>query len=216
MKYSKIKRRISVILCAVIAGLLLVACTNSGKKVEIEPMESEEIDNYSFDFIGGTDVMPIVGYYGPHYRAYSTLGQKLPDYNSDEFMQMVKDCGINVISFNEVDYASIPKETSKLLDLGEEYGVGIFVTDSLVCNSMGDNALSVVELDERINNYINHPACVGVYVKDEPGSNNYNAHVAVKIADVAPIFQNLAKLEIPTYGNLFRLNSLDRIYTENM
>ena len=208
MKYRKLKCMVCVMFCVVLVGLLLAACTNVGKTAAIEPMESEEIEQYSFDFIGGTDVMPIVGYYGPHYRAYSTLGQKLPDYNSDEFMQMVKDCGINIISFNEVDYASIPKETKKLLDLGNKHGVGIFVTDSLVYNSMGDNALSVVELDERINNYINHPACVGVYVKDEPGSNNYNAHVAVKIADVAPIFQNLAKLAVPTYGNLFRLNSL--------
>ena len=47
MKYSKIKRRISVILCVVMAGLLLVACTNASKTAEIEPMDSEEIDNYS-------------------------------------------------------------------------------------------------------------------------------------------------------------------------
>ena len=127
MKYRKMKYMVCVMFCVVLVGLLLAACTNVGKTAVIEPMESEEIDQYSFDFIGGTDVMPIVGYYGPHYRAYSTLGQKLPDYNSDEFMQMVKDCGINIISFNEVDYASIPKETKKLLDLGNKHGVGIFV-----------------------------------------------------------------------------------------
>ena len=32
----------------------------------IVPMEKEEVAALSFDFIGGNDVMPIGGFYGPH------------------------------------------------------------------------------------------------------------------------------------------------------
>ncbi len=204
MKYCK--RIACLALCILLSASLLTAC--SGKSAAIEPMEAEEAVNFSYDYIGGTDVMPIIGFNGAQTYTYSTNGQSIPESITDEFMQMVKDCGINTISSNGADFAAYPELTKKLLDLGEKYGVGIYVVDSLISNSLGEDALSLQELDERVSNYMGHPACVGVYVKDEPSSDVYNKHDPLRMALYAPTFQNFKKLDIATYGNLFRLNDL--------
>lgn len=203
MKYGK--RIACLALCILLSASLLTAC---GGKSAIAPMEIEEVVNFSYDYIGGTDVMPIVGFNGAQTYTYSTNGQSIPESITDEFMQMVKECGINTISSNGADFARYPELTKKLLDLGEKYGVGIYVVDSLIYNNYGENALSIQELDERVNNYINHPACVGVYVKDEPSSDVYNKHNPDRMALYSPIFKNMKELGITTYGNLFRLNDL--------
>lgn len=205
MKFSK--RILCLMLCVIMSASLLTACANKETPV-IEPMEIEEAVNFSYDFIGGTDVMPIVGFNGPQKYTYSTKGQSIPESITDEFMQMVQECGINVISSNGADYATSPELTMKLLDFGEKYGIGIYAVDSLISNSYGEDALSLEELDERINNYVNHPACVGVYVKDEPSSDVYNKHDPHRMALYSPIFQNFKELDVATYGNLFRLNDL--------
>ena len=205
MKYGK--RLLCLVLCTLLMGSLSTACTKDKTPV-IEPMEIEEAVNYSYNFVGGTDVMPIIGFNAAQTYTFSTNGQSMPESITDEFMQMVKDCGINVISSNGADYARYPELTKKLLDLGEKYGVGVYVVDSLISNSLGEDALTLEELDERISNYINHPACVGVYVKDEPSSDVYNKHDPHRMALYAPTFQNFKKLDVTTYGNLFRLNDL--------
>ena len=205
MKFSKCI--LCLMLCVIMSASLLTACANKETPV-IEPMEIEEAVNFSYDFIGGTDVMPIVGFNGPQKYTYSTKGQSIPESITDEFMQMVQECGINVISSNGADYATSPELTMKLLDFGEKYGIGIYAVDSLISNSYGEDALSLEELDERINNYVNHPACVGVYVKDEPSSDVYNKHDPHRMALYSPIFQNFKELDVATYGNLFRLNDL--------
>lgn len=203
----KCKKILSLTLCLLMAASLFTACEKE-KAPAIEPMELEEVVNFSYDFIGGTDVMPIVGFNGPQVYTYSTNGQSIPESITDAFMQMVQECGINVISYNGANYATNPGLTEKLLDLGEKYGIGIYVMDALITNNIGENALSVAELDERINNYINHTACVGVYVKDEPSTDSYNKHNPHRMSLYAPVFKNLYSLGVTTYGNLFRLNDL--------
>lgn len=203
----KCKKILSLTLCLLMAASLFTACEKE-KAPAIETMELEEVVNFSYDFIGGTDVMPIVGFNGPQVYTYSTNGQSIPESITDEFMQMVQECGINVISSNGANYATNPGLTEKLLDLGEKYGIGIYVVDALITNNIGENAMSVAELDERINNYINHTACVGVYVKDEPSTDSYNKHNPHRMSLYAPVFKNLYSLGVTTYGNLFRLNDL--------
>ena len=133
MKYCK--RIACLALCILLSASLLTAC---GGKSAIAPMEIEEVVNFSYDYIGGTDVMPIVGFNGAQTYTYSTNGQSIPESINDEFMQMVKECGINTISSNGADYARYPELTAKLLGLGEKYGVGIYVVDSLISNSYGE------------------------------------------------------------------------------
>ncbi len=214
MKYSKCKRVICLMLCAVLAVSLFASCGRSEKTPVIEPMEIEEVDTFSFDFIGGTDVMPIAGFYGPQIHSYSSKGQSLPDYYTDEFFELLTECGLNVICYSGADYAVDPELTMKTLDLGQKHGIGIYVSDSYITNNVAENTLSVTELDERLSNYIDHPACVGLQVVDEPSSDNYNAYAERRMSDYATLYQRLTELDVTAYGNLYRLNQLGMIKYE--
>ena len=142
-------------------------------------------------------------------KSYSARGQKLPDYYTDEFFSLVAECGVNVLAYTGADYADDPELTMKLLDLGEKYGIGIYVTDSYITSNIGENTLSLEELDERVNNYINHPACLGLQVVDEPVSDNYNSyHPEKNMKLYSTLFNRLKELGVTTYGNLYRLNEL--------
>ena len=71
------KKILSLALCLLMAASLFTACGKE-KTPKIEPMELEEVVNFSYDFIGGTDVMPIIGFNGPQVYTYSVNGQSIP------------------------------------------------------------------------------------------------------------------------------------------
>ncbi len=200
---NSIKRFICLLLSGVIIIGLLSGC-QTDEKVVIEDMEIEEVYNYSFDFIGGEDVMPIAGFLGPYAGSYAVDGVTLPNYISEEYYQMIADCGVNIINYTTTDYNSTPDLTRKMLELGEEYGVGLFVTDKVIDENRGENALSAHELGERISNYIDYSAFCGIYVADEPQWPGFCPGAGDRdISEFAPICQNLAELDIPAYLNLF-------------
>ena len=64
MKRSMFKRIFSFALCLVMCIPLLFGCSKQEQQ-NVEPLEKEEIDTFSFDILGGTDVMPIGGFHGP-------------------------------------------------------------------------------------------------------------------------------------------------------
>ena len=214
MKHRKLCRCIGGLMLIVMLGMQLCGCSlgnhaSSDNTVTIEPMEKEEVYTYSFDCIGGQDVMPIVGYYGPQVDSSSAQGQLWPETFSDEVMQMIADCGVNVISANGANYASYPDKTETLLDLGEKYGVGIFVRDSIVNENLNDATLSIEELDERISAYRNHTAFAGVYVVDEPGIPTFRMEGDERyVSNYAQLFQNLNELNTCAYGNLLPLGRI--------
>lgn len=192
---------------ALVLIAMLSTCAACGVKketVQIEPMEAEKAAAVSFDFLGGQDVMPISGYAGPSNTEYSIDGLSLPDYISDEYMELIADCGVNLIHQGNINYTYSPENVDKVLKLGEKYGVGIFVFDSMVCQGTGENAASLKELDARINNYQDYPAFCGVYVVDEPGTSYFQAEVSVQrnLPDYVPVFNNLKELDIVGAGNL--------------
>ena len=130
-------------MCISVCIPLLFGC--GSQKPVVEAFPAEEVVTFSFDFLGGTDVMPIGGFYGPMDKSYSARGQKLPDYYTDEFFSKLAECGINVLAYAGADYAVDPDLTMKVLDLGEKYGIGIYVTDSYITNNIGENTLSLEE-----------------------------------------------------------------------
>ena len=65
MRKNNLKKIVSAGLAFSLAASLLLGCSG-GQKVNVEPMEAEESNALSFDFIGGKDVMPIGTFYGPH------------------------------------------------------------------------------------------------------------------------------------------------------
>ena len=64
MKCSKLKRIFSFALCFVVCIPLLFGCSKQEQQA-IAPMGREEVDTFSFDILGGVDVMPIGGFHGP-------------------------------------------------------------------------------------------------------------------------------------------------------
>lgn len=173
-------------------------------KATIEPMEVEKPDVYGFEFLGGTDVMPIAGYYGPMPSNYSVDGQSLPDYISDEFFEKIAECGINLLHHQYTNYATIPSFAKKLLGLGEKFNIGICVYDSRIRDNLGDDTLSVEDIDEIVNDYRNYPAFCGLYITDEPSSDYYYSNSSnPRLTKYNKLFANLKALDIFGYANLF-------------
>lgn len=212
MKRNKWTKVISVVLCLSTIGSLFTACGKQEPEKTVakpmELMEIEEVDTLSFDFIGGTDVMPLAGYFGPQAYSYSAKGQNIPDYFTDEFMQMVVDCGVNIFSANGAEYSTYPEKTQQLLDLCEKHGIGLFVNDYNVNQKLGEESLSLIELDEQLQNYINHPACIGAYVVDEPKGTNFMAdNFGKNVKEYSTLVTNLTELNVVPYTNLFPMPS---------
>ncbi len=199
------KNNVKRILCVLLTGA--IACSAWGcdsSEASVEPMEAEEINTLTFDAIGGEDVMPIAGYYGPMNSTYSYDGEKIPNQITDEYFQMIADSGVNLLNQSYVDYKVTPDNVNKLLDLGEKYGIGICVYDTEVTKALGENALPLATLAERINAYANHPAFTGLYVVDEPQWERYKFGDGTKTIDMfAPVLKNLSELGVYGYANAF-------------
>ncbi len=199
----KTKRILSLLLSGVLAGGMLSGCGTEAKQT-IDDMEIEEVPALTFSITGGEDVMPVAGFIGPYPGSYAKDGETLPQYISDEYFEMIADCGLNFINYSQTDYQSSPNLIYKMLELGEKYGIGMFVTDYEIIGNKGENALSVHAMGERISNYVDYPAFCGMYVADEPQWPGFCAGSGERdISEFAPIFNNLAELGIPTYLNLF-------------
>ena len=203
MKSNYLKR----IICSVIAVstvLSLCAC-GSEETVVIEPMEQEEVCSLGFDFLGGDDVMPIGGFYGPYAMAFSYNGVNLPYYVSDDIYAKLSECGLNLICWNPTDYAARPEVVYEQLELAEKYGMGMFVPDSTYAGLHREDIMTVEELEERISLYSSYPAFCGVYAVDEPGTSYYHPELINGqgyIEDYTELTKNLAELGIVSYVNL--------------
>ena len=212
VKCKRLKRAVCIFMVlSMVLGT--VGCTSSDKKVasEIKDMEIETPASYSFDAIGGKDVMPIMGFYGPRPSELSWNGNAVPDYYSDEFFQLVKDCGINVLGPCITRYNSVPQYVDKLLDQSEKFGLGALVWD----NRILDNDLSLEEVDSLTNEYSNHPAFIGVYMVDEPAATYYrNAENGTNIDQFGNISKNINDLGYFYYGNLLGMN-FKKTYTDS-
>lgn len=195
MRLRYLKRGISVLFATT---MLLSVFGCAKEEVVIEPMEIEEVYSLYFDALGGKDVMPISGYYGPRDEAVSFDGQSLPDQFTDEMFQNIAGCGVNMIHHTYTNYQFAPELTIKMLELGEKYGIGICVQDSQVSQRLDEDALSLEELDTRINEYSDYPAFAGLYIVDEPGSPIYRADVGESryIERYKTVISNLGELGV--------------------
>lgn len=167
-------KKICSILFLSTAILTLSALTGCGKQADqtedVEPMEAEEVHSYSFDIIGGKDVMPIGGYYGPYLPQHSYGGSTQPSTLTEEWYQAVADCGINFLSSSQIDYASSPDSVMEMLDLAAKYHIAQTVTDS---NLMTGYDFTTEQAVETMKSYMTHPGFAGVFLYDEPGNAEY-------------------------------------------
>lgn len=207
-KNSIFLKTVCLTLSLAIFALTFCGCGSKQEKTNIEPMEAEEPDIYGFEFLGGTDVMPIAGYYGPLPSTFSVDGQSLPDYISDEFLKKISESGINLLHHQYTDFSTNPSLVRKLLDLGEKYDIGVCVYDNRIRGNLAEDTLGVEDIDELVNDYRNYPAFCGLYIVDEPTSDNYYSnHSNPRMSNYTKLFSNLKQLGIFSYSNLFPMTT---------
>ena len=196
---SKFIVRILALCMAIV--LCFCGCSQSDKEVKIEPMEPEKVNTFSFDFIGGTDVMPIGGFHGPGPEVWSRNGNTKPSTITDEVFSAFAECGLNYLTYQEwsmVGTAKAEQYTDKLFKLGEKYGIACTI-------ALGTAPLADVKTaDESIKPYKKYKSFAAIHVMDEPSGPNYFVAPEREIAVTCePYFKVLNELGYFGYCNLF-------------
>ena len=205
------KRVFAIVACLTMATGCVSTKTNTDTKKE-DTMKKEESKAVSLSFIGGKDVMPITGYIGPYQLNQSVDGYTFPNYITDEYYQMIADLGVNLIVYSTTDYAKSPEMVKKNLELGEKYGVGIFVTDSNVLDKVENEDVTAQEVAAEMINYSDYEAFCGMYLVDEPHSTYYELRDGSRLL---PKYEKLAKvlhqdLNVLCYSNLFPIINMEQ------
>lgn len=212
MKRKYICRRCLPLLLASI--MLFTGCSSKTEEKQVSkvtPMEKEESYAVSYDILGGKDVMPITGYYGPHILNYCWDGNQLPDYFTDEYFEMFKDIGINTLSLVQVNYVSYPEYIYKVLELTEKYGMAYFPQDNLVTDTRGDKALSATKIGKRLVKMYDYASFGSAYLADEPGTSYYSGaeYPDRYISNFEKIADAYNELGVTTYGNMYPLGHIE-------
>lgn len=203
-KRRKWKVLLSVLMCAV----LVMGCSASGTSEtnsDSVVMEKEESKAVSVSYIGGKDVMPITGYWGPYELTSSVDGNVFPYYITEEYYQMIAESGINLIVYSQPDYATSPDVVEKSLDYADKYGLGMFVTDNNILKKVEQDDITKEEVAKELVNYMDHNAFCGLYLVDEPQATYYSmgdgSRLLQKYEVLADVLHN--ELDMLTYSNLF-------------
>lgn len=154
--------------------------------VALESITLEDIrDKYhvsgvSYDYLGGKDVMPIAGFYGPYYGPL--MNNKNYNFLTDDIYLKMKELGINFInaSTNELGNNSGARYVYQQLQMAEKYGIGQLISDAdlnpeLQKDASGKNTevsdtegMTLQEIAEQIGKYSFYDSYLGTHVRDEP------------------------------------------------
>ena len=164
--------------------------------------EQKDVYSLTFDVIGGRDVMPIGGYYGPNETDYkSENGNQAFDFVSDEFYSLVDAAGINILVSTRDYYELKPQAVHKGLQLCEKYGMGYFVMDSEIWNLAEENSADLQQkISDRIALYSNYTSYLGQAVIDEPRTKQFDtaARALKAVENIDKDFYGYCNL-FPTY-----------------
>lgn len=220
---------VSVVLCVLIAlfGLLSTACgknklqpidENNKNYTVTEKGTPEKYESLYYDFLGGRDVMPIGGFFGPYIpHTPSVNGQILPDYITDDIYRKIADCGINAI----VQYNSATDlVTKRNLALGEKYGVGLFAPSEYINDLMKDGLNGVgqvpqyddyfdsARLASDMAEFAEYDSFLGLHLRDEPFV--FHAGIAKRIMEE---YNALGYENRSVFMNLLGYSKSSNIYT---
>lgn len=123
-----------------------------------------KVDALAFDFIGGQDVMPIGGWWGPYQPK-----KPVCDLSDISFYQKIKDAGVNFIVVSPDDYSENPQAALKGYKNATETGLGFFAHDTKIKEI--DNP---EELRQRLEEYDHFAGCLGYHLQDEPAPGEIN------------------------------------------
>ncbi len=145
-----------------------------------EVLDKYHVPAVSYDSLGGKDVMPIVGYYGPY---YGPIGQYGFNFLTDDIYQKIKDLGVNLIndSVNNLGNNTGTRYVYQQLLLSEKYGIGQYIKDmalnpeavdmdgdGMYDEVTTDREPTIQEMAKQIGKYSFYNSYLGTYVRDEP------------------------------------------------
>lgn len=111
---------------------------------------------------------PIGGFWGPVKVPDTPYMGASKNLITDEVYSLIKEAGINFISYIERDYTTQRDEVIANLELAEKNGISIFVKDKFITNDLSQD-----ELQKRLGEYNQYSSFRGVLVCDEPGNAGY-------------------------------------------
>ena len=165
-------------LASLLAGVLLIApaaaCAGEEGYAVSEKTTPVAYKSVYFDFLGGKDVMPIGGFFGPYVSHEVVINcENFPDYYSDDIFQKIADSGVNAIVY----YNTRIDIRIELLEQGEKFGVGIFVKDeelnpllddyTAMAHTFVPEDIDMNEFSRRMLEYAEYDSCLGLHVRDE-------------------------------------------------
>ena len=164
----------------------------------------------SYDIMGGSDVMPVGGYYGLYSSGGSINGNNYPTWIQDKYFGLMSEIGINMIVYvsdRNNGYAPLYK---KWYELGEKYGIGIFANsstfESYVGTRTGDPLLTksrmtaqeLYDLVRKVAFDFQYKSFLGLWAMDEAYAN----HQLRELNYLVPLFYNCGLPEgIDAYMN---------------
>lgn len=120
----------------------------------------------TYEWLGGSDVMPIGTYSGP--ATERTIdGKKVESFLTDEKFELFKECGINFFA-STVDGAQDWNNMQLLLELSEKHGFGVFATDSGIRGASQGLTMTTERLNQRVQKYLQYDSFLGAELLDEP------------------------------------------------
>lgn len=167
------KRRISLALSAIVcfSSLAVTACNNtSATTTDYDKVYPDRVVNtYSFDIIGGQNVMPIGLYFGPYTPNGSANGNVMPNFTDEYYIKLIAEAGINLFTYCPENYPQARESIKKVLTLSEKYNIGYYVNAYDVVNmTHGFKPLDVDKLKSVVSEFTDYKSFVGFYSKDEP------------------------------------------------
>ena len=162
-------------------------------------------DALTYEYLGGNDVMPIGGFYGPYSDATIT----------DGMFQLIQESGINLITYTPANAENDESRVQQALVLAEKYGIGMYISDNglnMVEKDENGNVTgttvytSAEELAEIMGAYSNYDSFLGINVVDEPkGANDWaketNSDVSETYFKRYNYYRDLAQALLP-YTNI--------------
>ena len=164
---KKISFALASLLC--VSSLCSAGCKKSTTSDYDDYYPDRQVNTYSFDIIGGEEVMPVGLYFGPYTPNASKDGNIMPDYTDEYYIKMIADAGINLFTYCPESYPQALESIRKVLALSEKYNIGYYVNDYEVTSmTHGFKALNTETLKKQVAEFAEYKSFVGFYSKDEP------------------------------------------------
>lgn len=148
-----------------------------GKYFYTEKQTPQTVNKLAFDFLGGDDVMPIGGFYGPYASGGSTNGFQFPDFVQEKYYKLLSDAGVNMVVYSRDNDSANKASILESLELGEEYGIGYFVSSSELDTLAGRSTtyqtgdelpFDLDTLADKMQEFSQYDSFLGMHVVDEP------------------------------------------------